>query len=662
MEVFVPGRVCVLGEHSDWAGKFRSFNPALSAGATIVTGTNQGLFARVAKHASKLIVTSCDNQGRRQRAEIPMDARSLLEVARQGGHWAYVAGVAFKMLEEHTVGGIEIDNYRTTLPLKKGLSSSAAICVLTARAFNKLYDLRLTPRGEMEYAYQGELVTPSQCGRLDQACAFGSTPVLMTYDGEFTTVERITMAVELHFVIVDLCAAKDTVQILEGLQSAYPKAQNDLHRGLQRCLGELNKDITTRALDLLSGKDPSLSSEEIVARVGALLNEAQANFDELAAPLCPAQLRAPVLHKCLEFPALQPYIVGGKMVGAGGDGTAQLLCKSADAANEVARIVKDELKMDPLLLTISPGSKIQTAVIPAGGFAGMLFPASQACKAELFPILDPSDGILKPLILGTVEQLLQAGLERIVLVVQEDDLGQFERLFKQAVTPANAQHLPEGNLEAYSKRLIDIGRRVEFVVQEQQWGFGHAVYCARDKVGSVPFLLVLGHHVYVANKGAKTCAEQVLDAHRFLGTSVVGLKQSNVREVSKFGTVSGSFRPGPASFPLDVVSVTAVVEKPTPEFAQANLHVPSLPDDTFLTMFGIYALDANIFELLEHDVQHNIRTDRGDIAFSPALDRLRQNRGLSGLVIDGERFPIHSPETFINANAALLEKHKNAQK
>ena len=33
--------------------------------------------------------------------------------------------------------GININNYRTTLPVKKGLSSSAAICVLVARAFNR---------------------------------------------------------------------------------------------------------------------------------------------------------------------------------------------------------------------------------------------------------------------------------------------------------------------------------------------------------------------------------------------------------------------------------------------------------------------------------------------------------------------------------------------
>jgi homoserine kinase len=50
------------------------------------------------------------------------------------------------------------------LPLKKGLSSSAALCVLVARAFNRAHGLKLTTRGEMQYAYEGERMTPSQVG------------------------------------------------------------------------------------------------------------------------------------------------------------------------------------------------------------------------------------------------------------------------------------------------------------------------------------------------------------------------------------------------------------------------------------------------------------------------------------------------------------------
>jgi mevalonate kinase len=60
-------------------------------------------------------------------------------------------------LTHYHVRGIAIDNYKTDLPIKKGLSPSAAICVLTARAFDRVYDLKMTIRGEMELAYQGEI-------------------------------------------------------------------------------------------------------------------------------------------------------------------------------------------------------------------------------------------------------------------------------------------------------------------------------------------------------------------------------------------------------------------------------------------------------------------------------------------------------------------------
>lgn len=55
------------------------------------------------------------------------------------------------------VGGLEIDNHRTSLPVKKGLSSSAAVCVLVARSFSRAYGLGLSIRGEMELAFQARI-------------------------------------------------------------------------------------------------------------------------------------------------------------------------------------------------------------------------------------------------------------------------------------------------------------------------------------------------------------------------------------------------------------------------------------------------------------------------------------------------------------------------
>ena len=34
VEVFTPGRLCILGEHSDWAGVYRVTNPSVSYGTS----------------------------------------------------------------------------------------------------------------------------------------------------------------------------------------------------------------------------------------------------------------------------------------------------------------------------------------------------------------------------------------------------------------------------------------------------------------------------------------------------------------------------------------------------------------------------------------------------------------------------------------------------
>jgi len=169
MNVFVPGRICLFGEHTDWAGGYRRINSALEKGYALITGTGQGIWARVEPHPTSLILTSATPEGRKHSPyEIPMDPKALMEEAQRGGFWSYVAGVAYQILTHYHVRGLVIDNYDVDLPIKKGLSSSAAICVLTARAFNRVYDLKMTTRGEMELAYQGEITTPSRCGRMDQ--------------------------------------------------------------------------------------------------------------------------------------------------------------------------------------------------------------------------------------------------------------------------------------------------------------------------------------------------------------------------------------------------------------------------------------------------------------------------------------------------------------
>jgi galactokinase len=347
VKLFVPGRVCLFGEHSDWAGGHRRDNPALEKGYTLICGTKEGIYAEVEPHPTALELIATTPGGTVLGPHvIPMEPGALQEEARRAGFWSYIAGVAYQIVSRFPVRGLRIRNYRTDLPMQKGLSSSAAICVLTARAFSRLYGLNLTIRQEMELAYLGETTTPSQCGRMDQGCAFGNSAVLMTFDGDDLATEKLAVGRDIHFVLVDLQAEKDTVQILADLNKSYPQASDDVELGVQELLGPINRRIVSQAVEALRAGDP--------LRLGALMDEAQARFDRKAMPACPAELAAPVLHHVLAYEPLRAHVWGGKGVGSQGDGSAQFVARSKADRRAAVDIVQRDLGMPCFKLTLSP--------------------------------------------------------------------------------------------------------------------------------------------------------------------------------------------------------------------------------------------------------------------------------------------------------------------
>ncbi len=631
MKLFVPGRICLFGEHSDWAGGYRRINAEIEKGYTLICGTDQGIYAEVEAHPTSLVITSTTPEGQTCGPyEIPMQPKALFDEAQKGGFWSYIAGVAYQALTNYHVRGLVLNNYKTDLPIKKGLSSSAAICVLTARAFNRIYDLKLTVRGEMELAYQGEITTPSRCGRMDQGCAFGNRPVLMVFDGDRLDTTELQVKKDLHFVVVDLQARKDTLEILNRLNRCYPVAENEVEHGVQELLGPINKRIVGQAIEALKQADG--------ARLGDLMEEAQAFFDRYATPACPEELEAPVLHRVLGYEPLKPHIFGGKGVGSQGDGTAQFLARSEPDQQAVIEILQRDLGLPALKLTLRPSLKVRRAVIPAAGFGTRLFPATKATKKELFPIID-RDGIAKPAILLIVEEALEAGIEEIIIIVQENDLEEFRSFFKSQITIENFNKLPR-NFQDYSRRILDMGRHVTFVLQTAQEGFGHAIYCTREAVGNEPFLLMLGDHLYRSNT-EKSCAQQLLEAYQQHGFNLVGLRRTPEDQIANFGTVAGVWIEQEL-----VLNVTEFAEKPTADYARSNLRVPGLPEHEYLTVFGQYIIKPQIFEYLEEHIKNNVR-ERGEFQLTSALDRLRQEDGFLGLIMDGKRFDIGLPEYYL---------------
>ena len=630
MKIFVPGRICLFGEHSDWAGGYRRINADLEKGFTIISGTNQGIHAEVTPHPSKLIFKSTMNDGKVMGPfEIPMKREDLLAEAQKGGYFSYAAGVAYQVLTHYRVHGLEVDNFLTDLPIKKGLSSSAAVCVLIARAFNRVYDLKMTVRGEMEFAYLGEITTPSRCGRMDQGCAYGSRPIMMTFDADSIDVKELNVPKDLYFVLADLHAAKDTKEILSKLNHCYPFAENDLQKGVQKYLGPINADIVKNAVEALQQGD--------AAKIGGLMNKAQAEFDTYCAPACPSQLTAPVLHKVLNYPALQPHIFGAKGVGSQGDGTVQFIAKDEASQEKVVSILEKELNLTCLKLVMQSHRNVRKAVIPAAGFGMRMFPATKAIKKELFPVID-RDGRAKPAILAIVEEALSAGIEEVCIIIQPSDRRVFEEFFSVPPVIENFNKLSRDD-QRYSDYLLEVGHRVTLIEQKTQEGLGHAVLCAKEWVGQEPFLLMLGDHLYSSTTDT-SCSRQLLEIYQKVRQNVLGLMLTQGSEVHNFGCASGVWEERGST-----LTITEIREKPSLENARKYMRMEGMDDDRFLTAFGQYVLSPKIFEQIEEQVRNNTR-EMGEFQLTSCLDGLRQEEGFTGYIVKGRRFDIGVPEAY----------------
>ncbi|MBT3193508.1 MAG: GHMP kinase [Verrucomicrobia bacterium] len=640
MKIFVPGRICLFGEHSDWAGGYRRINAEISKGYAVIAGTNQGVHAEVKPHPSKFIFRAVLDDGTEvEPFELPMEREALLEAAEGGGFISYAAGVAYQVLTHYRVRGLEITNTLTDLPVKKGLSSSAAVCVLVARAFNRIYDLKLTVRGEMELAYMGEITTPSRCGRLDQGCAYGNRPILMQFDGDLIDVKEISVPQDLHFILVDLMASKDTKEILNRLNHCYPFAEDDIQRNVQQYLGPINQDIVDGSVAAIAAGD--------ARRLGELMQKAQSAFDANMQPACPSQLTAPALHRVLNHKALQPYIYGGKGVGSQGDGTAQFIARDRDAQKKAIEIIERDLKLPWLELVIRSGRRGRKAVIPAAGFGTRLFPATKAVKKELFPVVD-GNGRAKPVILSIVEEALSAGIEEVCIIVQSQDRDLFEEVFCTPPAIENFNKLSKEH-QKYCEHLMDIGNRITFLSQDTQDGFGHAVHCTKDWVGGEPFLLLLGDHLYTS-RTTDSCARQLINAYESVGQSVVGVEETAGKDVRHFGCVTGTWKDD-----NHTLQVSEFAEKPDHAYASEHLQIEGMNNDTFLTVFGQYVLTPKVFDFLDEHIRLNIR-ERGEFQLTSCLDRVRKEEGFSACRVDGQRHDIGNPQAYIKTLATFAQQ------
>ncbi len=289
---------------------------------------------------------------------------------------------------------------------------------------------------------------------------------------------------------------------------------------------------------------------------------------------------------------------------------------------------------------------LKKAIITAAGKGTRQYPATNAVQKELFPLVD-LDGITKPTIQIIIEQVLNAGIEEIAIIVQPGEEKQFKTHFQELSDSDSAAFQNKSWGLKQSELLKKMRHTITYIHQTEQHGFGHAVYCAKEWVDNDPVLLLLGDHIFLSHV-ENSCVQQVVEFYERFKKSIFAVQQTSSDELYLFGTVGGAL----VDSRYGIYDLDRIAEKPSPEYATTHLAIQELPPHIFLTIFGIYALSPTVFEILEEHVRANKRSG-GEIQLTSALDELLKSEGGIGLEVAGERLDMGNPLGYLHTQLAL---------
>ncbi len=337
VSLFVPGRIGIIGELSDLSASYLKENKNLSPGKIIACSIDKGIYSKSRK-SDKFKYVYEDLY-----FEVDLNENDLEMSIVNEPFFSYICGTLLYLVRKYNINfGIDLKIEKMDLPMKKGLSSSAAICLTIVKSYNMLYDLNLSNCELIEVAYQGEHLAGSFCGLLDQNSILSKNCTCFNFYSDKVVMEDVHLKKELHLLIVDLKSSKNTKYIMNCFKKAlpFPKKTDDYF--LHDIIGTKNLNIVTDAVNYLESGD--------LENFGKCLNYCQELMDK-AKNVC-KEFKAPNLHLLLSDGFIKNMIYGGKSMGSGGDGSLLLVAKNNMYQNILEEYIKCVYNMESITLNI----------------------------------------------------------------------------------------------------------------------------------------------------------------------------------------------------------------------------------------------------------------------------------------------------------------------
>jgi UTP--glucose-1-phosphate uridylyltransferase len=270
----------------------------------------------------------------------------------------------------------------------------------------------------------------------------------------------------------------------------------------------------------------------------------------------------------------------------------------------------------------SQKKRIRKAVFPVAGLGTRFLPATKAMPKEMLTVVD------RPVIQHVVDEAKAAGIEHFIFVtgrnkgVIEDHFdSQFE------LERTLSERGKKAELEQLLAELPQPGQ-TSFTRQQKPLGLGHAVWCAREIVGTEPFALLLPDMLHYA---AKPCLADMIEAYAANNGNHIAVSPVPEDQTHQYGIVGVEDRSAKVS------RIKSMVEKPKRGTAPSDLHIS-----------GRYILQPEIFAILEKGE----RGAGGEIQITDAMIELARSQPFFAVRFDGTIYDCGSKIGFLAANVA----------
>ena len=272
-------------------------------------------------------------------------------------------------------------------------------------------------------------------------------------------------------------------------------------------------------------------------------------------------------------------------------------------------------------------TNVRKVVFPVAGRGTRTLPASKAVPKEMLPVVD------RPLIQHAFEEAVASGIEQFIFVTSpdkgaiKDHFGRHEDLERALREMGKVREL------AAVRDFVPDPDAINFVLQDEPKGLGHAVWCARELAAGEPVAVVLTDDLILSDT---PCLAQLLAVQGELGGNVLAVMEVPKDQTSLYGVIEPGKETGGA------IAIEGLVEKPQPDAAPSNLAV-----------IGRYVLQPEIFD----ELASMEKGAGGEIQLTDALARLIGRMPFHAVRFEGKRFDCGSTLGYLEANAAFGMAH-----